>query len=393
MRIVYCCNAGFLEHVSPEVESLANQGFEVMLVIEVTPAAWSRNILDLPLPDLPGGLHDGADLLRRNLPESVWRRLARASTIRLAVFGPGLGVRSVAVGLGIRREVARWQPDVVHSDGDTLRSCLWILPKAVPLVVNVHEPVMPRGSRFPHAALGKHLLIQAADRVIVHSQAAYEVMRTVRRRPARDIAVAPMGVMVDFAEWCDHPASRDADAGPVIALWGQLSERKGLETLVAAAPRVCETVANVRFVVAGGLYPKYELPELPVLPNGGNFDVRIGHVSNSDLCALLSECTVVVAPYTDAMQSSVVLTCFAFGRPIVASDTGGLREQIQDGLTGWLVAPGDPRALADALVGVLNDPEAVARASRAVQERWSYPESWRQFGETSAIVYARLVSS
>jgi glycosyltransferase involved in cell wall biosynthesis len=62
----------------------------------------------------------------------------------------------------------------------------------------------------------------------------------------------------------------------------------------------------------------------------------------------------------------VILTAFAFGRPVVASSVGGLPEYVDNGQTGLLVPPGDPDALAEAIVQVLADRPFRERLERAV---------------------------
>jgi glycosyltransferase involved in cell wall biosynthesis len=65
----------------------------------------------------------------------------------------------------------------------------------------------------------------------------------------------------------------------------------------------------------------------------------------------------------------------ALGVPVVTTDTGGVREQVEEGVTGFVVPPGDPGALADALARVAADPawraRAQGRAREIVGERFS----------------------
>jgi glycosyltransferase involved in cell wall biosynthesis len=81
-----------------------------------------------------------------------------------------------------------------------------------------------------------------------------------------------------------------------------------------------------------------------------------GYISNARLVQLLASALVVVCPYVDATQSGVVLTAFAFEKPVVATRVGGLPEYVQDGQTGLLIPPRDPVALAQALIQVLTTP-------------------------------------
>jgi glycosyltransferase involved in cell wall biosynthesis len=63
---------------------------------------------------------------------------------------------------------------------------------------------------------------------------------------------------------------------------------------------------------------------------------------------------VVVLPYLDATQSGVAAAAFANGRPVIASEVGGISEVVVSGANGLLVQPGNAAALADAIEHVLN---------------------------------------
>jgi glycosyltransferase involved in cell wall biosynthesis len=83
------------------------------------------------------------------------------------------------------------------------------------------------------------------------------------------------------------------------------------------------------------------------------------YLGNREMADLLTRAHVVVCPYLDATQSGVVLTAFAFEKPLVATNVGGLPEYIDHGNTGLLVPPRNPTALAEALVQVLTNDDLV----------------------------------
>jgi glycosyltransferase involved in cell wall biosynthesis len=72
----------------------------------------------------------------------------------------------------------------------------------------------------------------------------------------------------------------------------------------------------------------------------------------------------------------VIMEAFTRGRPVVATAVGGIRDLVETGRNGVLVAPGDPEALAGALVRVLEDRQLAERLSRGALEaaehlRWT----------------------
>jgi len=72
----------------------------------------------------------------------------------------------------------------------------------------------------------------------------------------------------------------------------------------------------------------------------------------------------------------VLLEAMAAGVPVIGSRTGGIPDIIEDGVNGLLVPPGDPGALADAILSILSDPDLADRFRTAglqtVQERFSW---------------------
>ncbi len=88
-----------------------------------------------------------------------------------------------------------------------------------------------------------------------------------------------------------------------------------------------------------------------------------------DVPAVTAALDVAVLPSYREAQGLVILEAMALGRPVVASRVGGIPEMIRDGVTGVLVPPHDPEALAGAIVRVLTDhpfADTIARAGRIV---------------------------
>ncbi len=74
---------------------------------------------------------------------------------------------------------------------------------------------------------------------------------------------------------------------------------------------------------------------------------------------------VVAVPSVSEGTPLVVLEAMAAGVPVVASRVGGIPDQIRPGREGILVPPGDPKALSEALLGLLRDPERARRMGEA----------------------------
>ena len=100
-------------------------------------------------------------------------------------------------------------------------------------------------------------------------------------------------------------------------------------------------------------------------PGSGNVDARPGYVPVDGVAPLLDSARVVVTPYIRATQSRVAHLAYTFGRPVVATTVGDLPEAVQDGVTGFLVEPGNSEQLACAMCKLLADPQLAARLGAA----------------------------
>src|SRR5690606_8487410 len=91
--------------------------------------------------------------------------------------------------------------------------------------------------------------------------------------------------------------------------------------------------------------------------------------------AMLRDChAVVCASVTDAQGNregipNIIKEAMAFARPVVATRHGGIPEAVVDGQTGLLAAEGDPAALRDAILRIIDHPERWAAMGRAGQRR------------------------
>jgi glycosyltransferase involved in cell wall biosynthesis len=88
----------------------------------------------------------------------------------------------------------------------------------------------------------------------------------------------------------------------------------------------------------------------------------------------------------------VVIEAMALGRPVVGTNAGGTPEQIDDGVTGHLVPPGDPPALAEAIGRLLADRELRERMGAAGRSRYLERFEFERFYGTMTAVYQELIA-
>jgi glycosyltransferase involved in cell wall biosynthesis len=193
------------------------------------------------------------------------------------------------------------------------------------------------------------------------------------RRPSR---VVPLGI--DVERFASGKAVLD---GTVVGNVARLAEQKGQRTLLAAVPQVLRGHPEVRFAIAGDGELRQELEEAAKELNDHVY--MLGN--RSDVPDLLASFDVFAYPSRFEGLCLAVLEAQAAGVPVVATPVGGIRETVVDGVTGLLVPPDDPEALATAILRLLDDPRLARRLVDAARDQARRYTEERMVAETLAV--------
>lgn len=261
-----------------------------------------------------------------------------------------------------------------------LRDSLFMIPAflaRIPVVVHLHgaylETLYSNGGLFWKAYMG--MILRRVSRFIVLG----EMLRPIFRRwavPER-ISVVPNGVPSDAVRQRSGPVL--APPGPKIfrvVFLSSLSRQKGLFVLLEAVPMVVTAHADVEFLIAGpwwGDATRMEAEET-VAALGLAGKVRfVGSVTGRPKSDFLRSGDVFVFPgIQQEGQPITVLEAMSAGLPVVATDRGCLKETVLDGVTGFIIPPHSPQAIAEKIVRLIRHPalrrEMAANALKRVEE-------------------------
>jgi len=172
-------------------------------------------------------------------------------------------------------------------------------------------------------------------------------------------------------------------AGPVVVCVSRLVARKGQDVLVAAWPQVLARHPGARLLLVGGGPGEAALRRAVARLGLAGSVVLTGPVPPEELPAFYAAGDVFAMPCRTRRGGldveglgMVFLEAAACGRPVVVGTSGGAPEAVQDGVTGHVVEPRSPDAVAASISGLLDEPErarAMGAAGRAwVEQRWSW---------------------
>lgn len=263
----------------------------------------------------------------------------------------------------------------------------WALAAARPraLVEQLHAPApfiaqqayTSRMSR-PEIALSaflERLAMRRADVVVALSRAQAEAYGRTGWRDGGDLDTIPQ--IVDWSVWSETRSA--AETNPTALFVGFLERRKAPEILVQAMGIIRRRIPGAEAVFAGAARQRDGVSYVDWMAQSG-YDTSgcrfLGHVPRARLREVMSESRVFVLPSWAEAFPLAAIEAMSAGRPVVVTTTAaGAAELVREAGGGVVVPPGDPEALADAMLPFLTDPAHAAavgaRAREAIRDRMS----------------------
>ncbi len=213
------------------------------------------------------------------------------------------------------------------------------------------------------------------DHVVCVSDGQAEKVRRLCRVPAQRMSVIRNSARLAAFETRDPTARErllrffpnDTAVSQVVLAAGRLSPEKGFGELIDAATTICKAFPNAGIVLFGEGFLRAELEQRVKELGLANRFVLPGF--RKDLDSLIGAADLFVLPSFTEGLPNVALEASAAGVPVVATAVGGTPEVIADGITGFLVPPGEPAALATRINQLLGDPEQRTRLGLAGSAR------------------------
>ncbi len=237
--------------------------------------------------------------------------------------------------------------------------------------------VLTRHVLFPMKPFHKVALRNLSKAIAVSSAVAKNLGDIF---PTEKIALIPNGL--DEPELPDEKRKELRDAFrffheipfdvPMIGTVGELKPLKGQRDFILAAAEIAKVYPDARYLIvgrdnsAGGTF-RNELRRLAKVSGIGERTLFLDWID--DLPSLMSALDVFVSPSHSESFGLAILEALVCGVPVVATETEGAKELVEDGKTGSLVSIGDAVGLARAVIGRLSDPDqasAMASVARTI---------------------------
>jgi glycosyltransferase involved in cell wall biosynthesis len=178
-------------------------------------------------------------------------------------------------------------------------------------------------------------------------------------------------------------------SGKYVLLYvGRLASNKGIGHLLRAMPSLRNEIHDVTLLIGGRGEMQGELGREAIeLGVSDVVDFR-GYIPQERLPGYYEASDVVVVPSTYEPGGITPLEAMSMKKPVIGARTGGIAESLTNGLTGLLVPPGDPGAIATAVKRLHDDPDLAARLGENGRAMVEKRFSWEKVAEDTLGAYS-----
>ncbi len=388
---------GLERHVHDLVVHLARRGIAITLVTRPpaapVPASLPARLVPVPYLTFPGAGRRGTTVADRATayPLFGWRAGRRAASLVRAGeidLVHGLGASVLGYALARRRDPALRAPLVMNPQG--LEEFGATRPGAARLKLIAYRPLQAAVRASAHAA-DAVIATDAALRPVVRSHLGVDDARIVTIPNAIDLDVIDA-----LATPRDGAAIRSAHGiGPrewLMFSVGRLEQNKGFHVMIEALARLGDAVGPWRWVLAGDGPWRQRLRSLAAGTAVASRIMMPGRLDDARLHAWYEAADVFVHPTLYEGSSLVTLEAMAHRRAVIGTRAGGIPDKVRPGVNGWLVAPGDPETLRDALRTAVSERDRVPHFGAHGREIVEREFAWTAVAAETEALYRRLLA-
>ena len=361
---------GMQSHVYSLTQALARMGHEVRVVT-------ARNGRLTPLKQEDGNV-SVARIPFLNIPKTMTLQYLSASAAYLTW------------------QVLTWKPDVLHVHGfwPDLLATKHLYP-LVRIVHTAHESRFLMMAEQPRYHRRLRFIVSKVDGLVGPSNELVETARGFGIPPARSTFL-PNGVDAEMFSPSVKGIIRErygmAATANVILCPRRLVPKNGVNFLIDAAPPIFRSHPETFFVIVGEGPEQSRLEDQAHELNIHDRVIFAGGISNDQMNRFYADADVVVLPSLKEATSISALEAMSSARPIVASNVGGLPYLVENGVTGSLVPPSDPEALATAISELLGSSDRRRRMGDAARSRVLSELTWDHIARRTTEFYSHVLS-
>lgn len=280
---------------------------------------------------------------------------------------PGLFPKISILTLGAQSDISKSIPSLfrlyshLRKDNANILQTFFTASNSIGIIIaklaGVHTLISSRRDMGFNLTFKDILLNKTANRfvscIIANSKAVQQETSKVENISEHKIQVIYNGIKLNTSTNNGQTIQATGEC-PVVGIVANLNRPvKRVDLFVKAAAQVYKKFPQVKFWIVGDGHLRKNLKELALDLGANNTITFIGRISN--VRTLLKEMSIGVIVSDSEGFSNSIMEYMEAGLPVIATNVGGNQELVQDGVNGLLISPGDPEALANAMLDLLNN--------------------------------------
>ena len=383
MKILYLSTPSFADCDIPLIRSLQKQGCDVTYLLLLAPHNLKYTIIDIDriFPKtgvFPAHIYPGLNMFQEYIDMEKFYVATRTSD-------KSYSLSYLKKTLSIWKFIRENDFDVVHT------TCLFGLRRLLfyflgkKIITTIHDPFPHTGENNIMSYFHRKLAVKFSSGIVLLNEKQKDDFCNAYKVEPEKILVSSLGVYENISLLASDMVEKKTDN---VLFFGRISPYKGIEYLCEAMQLVRKEIKDATLTIAGSGNLYFDIT--PYLSQG-YIEIHNRFIRIDEVATMLNQCSLCACPYTDATQSGVIMTSFALGKPVVASDVGGLSEVIENEKSGLLVEPRNPEALAGAIIKLLKNPSILERMEDYIRSTYySGERSWHNIAEAYMSLYNRM---
>jgi len=251
------------------------------------------------------------------------------------------------------------------------------------------------------------LIYKSVNHLIVHSEANKKELMKAFNINYGKISIIPHGdytFILPKSPCSQKDLRKELDleqSGKVILCFGAIRRYKGIDFLIQAFSEVVKEIPHSRLLIVGKSASVRE--ESPIneykkmvkeYKLESKVQFRTEYIPLFDIYKYFIAADVAVYPYTDTTESGALQLALACSRPIIATDVGSFKQAIESGKNGYLVPPGDVRALVNKIITILNlDARQLQKLGNHAREIAHRKYNWERIADKTIKLYMKKINN
>lgn len=273
-------------------------------------------------------------------------------------------------------------PDIIHFNNPVTQFGKSALKFNASKVMTIHDPIPHLGEAKGNLAIRSWNMKYVKNYVLLN-EFQKEAFISHYKLASNQVHKSFLSAF-DF--YNQYQVDANSDANFNLLFFGRITPYKGIDLLIKAFTDLKQSYPNLTLTIAG----KGELPSSSVSADGITFLNR--YIPVDELAQLINVSDLVVCPYIEGTQSGVIMTSFAFSKPVLATKVGGFHEMISDNRTGFLVEANNLEVLKLKLIELIENPDILTEVANniALTYQENGERSWKESAAGLLNIYQKI---